>query len=90
MTVHQEGSREWILKKLVLKKFFLLLAEKILVELAFTEGCVNSTELLFACCSSRNVGRGEAGQGPWNVTAESCVLEFDDCMCFLFFLTCGV
>ena len=45
-----------------LKKFFLLLAEKILAELTFTKGCVNSTEFLIACCSLGNVGGVKLGK----------------------------
>ena len=48
--VHQEDSKEWILM------------EKLVAKLTFTEGCVNSTELLFACCSLRNVGRVKLGK----------------------------
>ena len=60
--VHQEDSKEWILVDWVLNKFFLLLAEKLVAELTFTEGCVNSTELLFACCSLRNLGGVKLGK----------------------------
>ena len=62
LLVHQEGSRGWILVKWELKKFFLLLAEKILAELTFTKGCVNSTEFLIACCSLGNVGGVKLGK----------------------------
>ena len=48
--VHQEDSKEWILM------------EKLVAELIFTEGCVNLTELLFACCSLRNVGGVKLGK----------------------------
>ena len=51
-----------ILMEWVLKKIFLLLAEKLLAELTFTEGCVNSTELLFTCCSLRNLGGVKLGK----------------------------
>ena len=71
----------------VLKKIFLLLAEKLVAELTFTEGCANSTELLFACCSS---GWGQAGQGQWNVTVWKLVSwnvkGFQVCL----FFPCGV
>ena len=48
---------EWVLERI-----FLLLAEKLVAELTFTEGCVNSTELLFACCSLGNVGGVKLGK----------------------------
>ena len=60
--VRLEDNKEWILMAWVLNKFFLLLAEKLVAELTFTEGCVNSTELLFACCSLRNVGGIKLGK----------------------------
>ena len=60
--VHREDSKEWILMEWVLNKFFLLLAEKLVAELTFTVGCVNLTELLFACCSLRNVGGVKLGK----------------------------
>ena len=62
LIVHQGGSKGWILMEWVLKKIFLLLAEKLVAELTFTEGCVNSTELLFACCSLRNLGGVKLGK----------------------------
>ena len=62
IVVHLEDSKEWILMEWVLNKFFLLLAEKLVAELTFTEGCVNSTELLFACCSLRNLGGIKLGK----------------------------
>ena len=62
IVVHLEDSKEWILMEWVLNKFFLLLAEKLVAELTFTEGCVNSTELLFACCSLRNLGGVKLGK----------------------------
>ena len=46
----------------VLKKNFLLIAEKEVAELTFAGGCVNSTELLFACCSLRNLGGVKLGK----------------------------
>ena len=48
---------EWVLERI-----FLLLAEKLVAELTFEEGCVNSTELLFACCSLRNLGGVKLGK----------------------------
>ena len=60
--VRLEDNKEWILMAWVLNKFFLLLAEKLVAELTFTEGCVNSTELLFLCCSLRNVGGVKLGK----------------------------
>ena len=41
---------------------FLLLAEKLVAGLTFAGGCVSSTELLFACCSLRNLGRVKLGK----------------------------
>ena len=48
---------EWVIKRI-----FLLIAEKLVAELTFTGGCVNSTELLFACCSLRNLGGVKPGK----------------------------
>ena len=48
---------EWVIKRILL-----LLAEKLVAELTFTGGCVNSTELLFACCSLRNLGGVKLGK----------------------------
>ena len=41
---------------------FLLLAEKLVAELTFARGCANSTELVFACCSLRNLGGFKLGK----------------------------
>ena len=41
---------------------YLLLAEKLVAELTFARGCVNSTELVFACCSLRNLGGLKLGK----------------------------
>ena len=62
VVVHLEDNREWILKGWVMNKFFLLLLEKLVADLTFNEGCVSSTELLFACCSLRNVSGVKLGK----------------------------
>ena len=73
---------EWVLKKI-----FLLLAERLVAELTFTEGCENSTELLFACCSLRNVSGVNLARAMECDRVEACVLEFFKgvLVCFFFF-----
>ena len=87
MIVHQGGSKGWIPMEWVLKRIFLLLAERLVAELTFTKGCENSTELLFACCSLGNVSGVNLARAMECDRVEACVLEFFQVFkCVFFFL----
>ena len=71
---------EWVLKRI-----FLLIAEKEVAERTFTGGCVSSTELVFACCSLRNLGGvklgKDKGMGPCGSLCPGMLRGFK-CVCF--------
>ena len=74
----------------VLNKFFLLLAEKLVAELTFTEGCVCKLDKAFVrVLFIKKCGWDQVGQGQWNVTVWKLVSwnfnGFQVCVFFSFY-----